>query len=241
MKIRSQSTASIIKLLRRGMNGALSTSFLSRSGWPYASMITYATDVGGSPIFLLSDLSDHTKNLEKDKRAGFLVESCSALKRPQTGKRISLLGRINKTKNDNDAKRFLARHPSAKNYVFFKDFNFYKMAVSEVHFIGGFAISEWYRGNDVIALKKHVNDLTVNVDAILDHMNTDHSETIDYYANILCNRRGVDWKMIGVDCDGFDLMKKERLARLDFQHRIFNLSSIREELVSLANEAKKNV
>ena len=172
MKIRSQSTASIIKLLRRGMNGALSTSSLSRSGWPYASMITYATDVGGSPIFLLSDLSDHTKNLEKDERAGFLVESCSALKRPQTGKRISLLGRINKTKNDNDAERFLARHPSAKNYVFFKDFNFYKMAVSEVHFIGGFAISEWYKGNDIIALKKHVNDLTMNVDAILDHMNT---------------------------------------------------------------------
>ena len=205
MEIRSKSIEAIIKLLRHGMNGALSTASVTRHGWPYASMITYATDIGGSPIFLLSDLSDHTRNLEHDHRVGFLIESCSVLKRPQSGKRITLLGKIKKTQQHVDEQRFLARHPSAKQYACFSDFNFYKMVVSEAHFIGGFAVSEWHKGSNFIVPRKDFSSLVENVESILDHMNSDHYETINHYANQLCRRKGSNWRMIGVDCDGIDV------------------------------------
>jgi hypothetical protein len=39
------------------------------SGAPYASLITLATDLGGSPIFLISTLARHTRNLANDPRA----------------------------------------------------------------------------------------------------------------------------------------------------------------------------
>ena len=74
---------------------------------------------------------------------------------------------------------------------------------------------------------------------IINHMNSEHRDAIDLYANVLCKRKGLDWKMIGVDCDGFDLMNDERLARVDFAHRINNPSDVREELIRLSALARK--
>ena len=36
-----------------------------------------------------------------------------------------------------------------------------------------------------------------------------------------------DWDMIGIDPDGFDLRKKENVARFFFQNEIFNAKKIR--------------
>ena len=55
-------------LLRTLRTGALAT--LDRAaGFPFASLVTVATDLDGSPLLLMSQLSAHTLNLERDARA----------------------------------------------------------------------------------------------------------------------------------------------------------------------------
>ncbi len=140
-------------LLRRARSAALATSLAadgSGSGWPYASLVTIACDADASPILLLSDLSDHTRNIASDGRASLLVEAASGRANPQTGPRVSLLGRITKTEEERHRRRFLARHPSAGLYAGFADFNVYRMSVERAHFIGGFGRAAWLAPEDVL-------------------------------------------------------------------------------------------
>ncbi len=53
-------------LLRTIRSGALAT--IDAEGMPFASLVTMATDVDGTPLMLLSRLSAHTRNLLADPR-----------------------------------------------------------------------------------------------------------------------------------------------------------------------------
>src|SRR5438094_6870104 len=52
--------------------GTLCTLALEPEGYPYGSFVTVAFDEG-HPIFLISGLAEHTKNLARDPRASLLV------------------------------------------------------------------------------------------------------------------------------------------------------------------------
>jgi len=45
------------------------TTIAASNGYPYASLITVATEASGAPIFLISGLAQHTQNLSQDARA----------------------------------------------------------------------------------------------------------------------------------------------------------------------------
>src|SRR5215210_640469 len=55
-------------LLRGIRSGALAT-LDAQDGMPFASLVTIATDIDGTPVMLLSRLSAHTRNLLADPRA----------------------------------------------------------------------------------------------------------------------------------------------------------------------------
>ncbi len=132
-----------VRALMRGMRaGALATeaSGGKGAGFPFASLVTLGWDIDASPIFLFSDLADHTRNIRANPSASLLVAAQTGLKNPQTGARVSLLmGRVKPTRLARHARRFLARHPQARSYAGFADFNFYRMAVSRARYVGGFA------------------------------------------------------------------------------------------------------
>src|SRR5215470_12007105 len=59
------------RLLRTGLTGSLATA--APDGAPHVSFVTYATRTDGTPLFLFSGLSAHTKNLAKEPRFALLV------------------------------------------------------------------------------------------------------------------------------------------------------------------------
>ncbi len=61
------------ELMRRGLKAALASSDM-RTGAPYASLVTVATEPDGAPLFLISTLARHTRNLAKDDRACLLFD-----------------------------------------------------------------------------------------------------------------------------------------------------------------------
>ena len=79
--------ASARGLVRRAFKGSLAT--IDRgNGYPYASLITLATDAAGAPTALISKLARH--NLAKDGRASIMVEETGALADPLQGARLTL-------------------------------------------------------------------------------------------------------------------------------------------------------
>jgi heme oxygenase (biliverdin-IX-beta and delta-forming) len=71
--------------------GTLCTVALEPEGYPYGSFVTVAFD-GENPIFLISGLAEHTKNLERDPRASLLVAEGGSAD-PLANGRVTLLGR----------------------------------------------------------------------------------------------------------------------------------------------------
>lgn len=231
-------------LIRRARAGVLSTALKSRGGWPYGSLVSVALDCDLSLLMLFSDISDHTRNIADDPRASLLIEETSRLKNPQTGPRVTVLGKIKPTKDPRHARRFLARHPEAALYARFGDFNFYRMRIERVHFVGGFGKAIWLRGTDLFSDAKAAAVLAKAEAGILEHMNRDHADAVDHYANAHLGLRGRGWEMTGVDPDGADLRRGGRFARLEFAKTVKTRMAVREELVRLArleggNKGKK--
>ena len=222
------------RLIRRARAATLSTALKSGDGWPYGSLVTIAFDYDLSPIMLFSTLSDHTRNLAVDSRASLLFEETSRLKNPQTGPRVSVLGRIKKTTDKGHVRRFIARQPEAAFYAGFGDFTFYRMTIHRVHFVGGFAKAMWFNAPDILSDAKAAAAVARAEKRVLAHMNEDHPDAIDHYANGLLGRRGRGWRMTGIDPDGADLRLGGRVARLEFDQPVTSRKAIREELVRLA-------
>src|SRR3954462_195164 len=64
-------------LVARIPTGTLCTLALEPDGYPYGSFVTVAFHEG-NPVFLISRLAEHTRNLERDPRASLLVAESGA-------------------------------------------------------------------------------------------------------------------------------------------------------------------
>lgn len=139
-------------LLAQERIGVLATVSVRAPGWPFASLVSYALTRRGEPLLLLSDLAEHTRNLQADARGSLLVHDTSptAPEDSLAASRITLLGTVEPiaTDNESDARaRYLARHPSASDYLALGDFRLYVLRVSEARPIGGFGTMAWLSGD----------------------------------------------------------------------------------------------
>ena len=123
--------------LPRGSLGSLA----ERDGrlFPFVSLVLPARSAEGEIILLLSDLSDHARNLQRDPRASLLMDGTLELKEPLTGPRLTLLGEVQVSPDQSgDKARYLAVHPEAELYAGFGDFRFYRFRILEGLFVAGF-------------------------------------------------------------------------------------------------------
>ncbi|MBK8908247.1 MAG: DUF2470 domain-containing protein [Rhodospirillales bacterium] len=225
-------------VMRRARSAALATLMTGADAHPYVSLVTVATDVDARPILLLSDLADHTRNLQADARASLLFENASGRANPQTGPRITVLGRIGRDDDPRLRRRFLARHPTAELYAGFADFRLYAMAVERAHFVGGFARAQWIEGRDVLLDAAASAGIAACEASAIDHMNADHVDVVRLYASRLLGRSGDDWRLAAIDPEGCDLMAGHHHARLDFEKPVADASSLRAALMELAAAAR---
>ncbi len=235
---RSTFIADAGRLIRDARSGSLATTHSGREGGPYASLVTFAPDQDGGFLFLFSGLSDHTRNLLSDPKAALLIEEGSNLSNPQRGPRAAFMGVVAKTEDPYHRERYLARHPEARMYEGFGDFGYYKLTIERVHYVGGFAKALWIRKEEVL-LDAGTAGAFANAEAgVVEHMNADHADAIDLYANRLLGRKGSGWRMTGVDAFGLDLARKGRFARLQFPKPLRSPEQLRGMTAALARMAR---
>lgn len=225
------------RLIRRAAKAALATIH-ARTGYPYASLITVATQPDCSPIFLISRLAQHTQNLLADNRASILFDGTDGLGDPLQGGRVSLHGRAHAVDGEAVRRRFLARHPEAAGYADFGDFSFYRLDAEGAHYVGGFG-----RIHDLAAddLRTPVDDAGALIEAeaeIVAHMNSDHADAVELYATRLLGASPGAWRFVACDPEGCDLALADRMLRLEFPERVTTPEAARRALVELVRKAR---
>jgi hypothetical protein len=223
-------------LLRSIRAGALAT--LDRAGgFPFASLVTVATDIDGSPLLLMSRLSAHTRNLEADARASILLAQ-GGKGDPLAHPRLTVIGRAERTADERVRQRFLARHPKAGLYAGFGDFSFFRLAVEAAHLNGGFARARDLAAAEVLTDLALAEELLAVEASAVEHMNQDHREALALYAERLAGAPKAAWRATGLDPEGLDLMAGDRAVRVPFHCRITGAGELRKRLKEMADEAR---
>ncbi|GJD96809.1 hypothetical protein OCOJLMKI_4034 [Methylobacterium iners] len=223
------------ELLRSVRSGALAT-IDTEDGTPFASLVTIATDVDGTPLMLLSRLSAHTRNLLADPRASLLF-SVGGKGDPLAHPRLTVTGQVRKTESQQARERFLARHPKAKLYADFPDFGFFALTPSAGHLNGGFAKAATLTQAELLLDPAIAENLATGEAGAVSHMNADHADAIALYA-VTAGEEPGPWRLTGLDPEGLDLLAGDRTARVTFPRPVEDMGSLRKVLVEMASAAR---
>jgi heme oxygenase (biliverdin-IX-beta and delta-forming) len=229
-------------LLRATRAGSLAT-IDRNTGHPFASLVNAATDVDGAPLILVSRLSTHTANLEKDGRASLLFAS-TGKGDPLAYPRLTLTGTFAQlAREDADEprvrRRFLARHPKSELYAGFADFSFWRLNAVSAHLNGGFGRAADLTAADVMTDVSGAESLIEAEEGAIAHMNDDHAEAVRLYATRLVGAEEGNWRLTGLDPDGLDLALGDATLRLPFPERVTSAEQLRRVVVDLAKEARE--
>ena len=228
-----------LTLVSMDTTGTLSTLAHSLSGFPYGSFVAYAL-VDNAPVFLISELAEHTKNLHKDPRASLLVVE-SADKNALANGRVTLLGRCEclreEEKIDRIKQTYISAHPSASYYLDFKDFSFWQLSVEAVRYIGGFGRMSWVSWESW--LEAQPDPIAPFAKQILAHMNQDHATTLIKYCKAFSRAHDTSVAvMTSIDRYGFEMSATiaagQRPVRVAFPSPIETAADARAQLVKLS-------
>jgi putative heme iron utilization protein len=207
------------RLMRLADRGALATT-LAPEGLedprraPYASFVLLASDLDGSPILLLSDLADHSRNLAADPNAALLLAPAAGAAEPLAEPRLTLIGRLRPESLDRLRARFLDRHPGAALYAGFGDFRCYRMAVRKGHLVAGFGRIRWLDAGALLLGQEALSFWPEGSNRAR-RMNVDEPDLVDRLGVRASGMAG-PWRLTGIDAEGCDFRAGERTARLDF-------------------------
>jgi heme iron utilization protein len=224
------------KLLREARSGALAT-LMPGSGDPYCSLVNVASAPDGSPLLLLSRLAVHTKNLLADPRISLMLDERKQGD-PLEGARVMLMGTAVASDDLNDRGRYLARHPEAELFAGFADFGFYRLALKTAHLVAGFGRIVDLAPPDVLISLDDAAALIAAEAEIVDHLNSEHVETLRMYATKLLGAPDGAWQCVGCDPEGLELQLGRSALRLPFRRRVASPGALRQMLKQLAEAAR---
>jgi putative heme iron utilization protein len=142
-------TAAARSLMRDARTAALAT--VDPAGAPLSTLVAVTDDGRGRPLFFLSSLSEHTRNLRGRPDASVLIApGGTSMDRP----RLTLSGRIRWLEGgeaEAAKARFLSTHDEAQQWVALKDFAPALLELVAVRFVGGFARAQTMSVDDYLA------------------------------------------------------------------------------------------
>jgi len=230
-------------LVYLGRVGSLSTLSRKQPGFPFGSVMPYGLDDHGRPIFLISTMAMHTRNLQADARASLLLTQESVDGDPLGASRVTLVGNVLPVPKDElveARKLYLERHANSKYWVDFEDFSFYRMDVIDVYYVGGFGVMGWVAASDYE--RSQPDPLADSMAEIIQHMNADHKDALVLLARKFARIEAIAATMTAVDRLGFHVRLKTpdgmRGARVAFLREVSNPGETRKVLVEMVQQAR---
>jgi putative heme iron utilization protein len=230
-------------LVHQGRSGSLATLSRRHPGHPFASVMLFALDADGRPLLLISTMAMHTQNLQGDPRASLLVTQPGGESDLLAAGRVTLMGLARPVPAAEVAaarEAYLARHVTATYWADFEDFAFWRLEVSEVYFVGGFATMGWVDAAEYRAARP--DPLGDAASEIIDHMNRDHAGALLEYARFFAGAEADEAVMVGVDRLGFKLRLKQGSrrwsVRVPFSREVTTTGDSRAVLIEMLRRAR---
>jgi len=231
-------------LMYLGRVGSLSTLSRKQPGFPFGSVMPYALDERGRPIFLISTMAMHTQNLHADSRASLLVTQADGDRDPLGASRVTVLGNVLPVGQPETAamrKLYLTSYPNSKYWVDFEDFSLYRMEVVDVYYVGGFGVMGWIAASDYN--RAQPDPLADAAPEIIQHMNADHKDALVLLARKFAGVKAEEAAMTSVDRLGFHVRLKGRDgvrgARIGFLREARDPLAARKVLVEMVRQARQ--
>jgi putative heme iron utilization protein len=220
----------------------LSTLSRKRAGYPFGSLMPYALDPEGRPLFLISNMAMHTQNLKADPRASLFVGQV-ADGDPLGAARATVIGDVAPVPAEDVVSArecYLARHENSRSWVDFEDFGFYRLQPIDIYYVGGFGVMGWVSADDYKLAQP--DPLAEAAPGILAHMNADHVPAMILLAKTYAGFEAAEATMTAVDRLGFFLRLKTaegiKGIRISFLREVRNAQETREVLVEMVRQAE---
>ncbi|XP_065017022.1 uncharacterized protein LOC135643678 isoform X1 [Musa acuminata AAA Group] len=215
-----------------------------RAGYPFGSLVDFAPDSMGHPIFSLSPLAIHTRNLLADPRCTLVVQipGWSGL----SNARVTIFGDIVPLPADQQEwarQQYMAKHQQWSSHQW-GNFYYYRMqSISDIYFIGGFGTVAWVNVKEYEATQpdkiaadggeQNLKELNANFSKPLKELLSMEAE-ID------------DAALISIDSKGIDIRVRQgaqfNIQRLSFEveHSIETLEEAKKALQKIIKGYKSN-
>ena len=188
----------------------------------------------------------HTQHLAADPRASLLVSEVAAPDGVLAAARVTLLGSVSPVERPSvEAVRadYLARHETARGWVDFDDFAFYRLDVVDSYFVGGFGAMGWVTAADYRSVAP--DPLADAAHGILSHMNADHADALVLYCLAFAGVEARAATMTAVDRLGFHVTAQgdagTRGLRIPFSREVHSTGDARAVLVEMVRDARARI
>ena len=208
--------------------GVLSTMSIDVPGYPFGSVAPYCADAQSRPVIYISQIAQHTRNILADSRVSLtVVDNNADSDDVQARGRVTLIANaLPVSDNETDTHvRYFRYHPSARQYDQTHDFAFFRLELVRVRFIGGFGQIHWIEPSEFMTKNPFS---AAQESQIIQHMNNDHGDALKHYSG------GQPAEMVGIDAEGFDVLRSGKKVRFTFETPIHNMQEARQALVALA-------
>jgi hypothetical protein len=212
----------LIDLLHSAPDAALATHSTTLEGFPFASAVPFVTDEHHRPVFLISALAEHSRNLAANPRASLMI--AKAMGEGEMA-RVSLMGEIKPFEAVPLLRaRYLRYHPHAERFLQLGDFRFHRFEPARVLTVGGFAKANWLEGSRLI--EAPVISLA------------DEADLLSRYEQ----EASQEWQLRGIDAFGADATRDGTPLRIRFATGPVTkeawLPSLRRELVTMGQHTR---
>ena len=226
-----------VKLFRSCDSAILSTVSVKHDGYPFGSFVTYMSGDCRTVYLYLSDIAQHTKNLKNNSKSCLTIIKMDSDK--QNSERLTLLGDlkpVEKNKIEECASKYHEFFPKSREYAKMHGFNFYQFEISSCRWIGGFGKIAWLKNENW----KHFEPKWKKTQqAIIEHMNDDHSNSICSSLKAQHGIEDVNAKMLYLTIDGYYISSNKKLYFIQFDLTSLNPKQYKENLVSLAHQNRE--
>jgi heme oxygenase (biliverdin-IX-beta and delta-forming) len=206
--------------------GVLSTISVDVGGYPFGSVTPYCLDQMCRPIIYISPIAQHTRNIVADPRVSLTVMEKADSGDVQAKGRVTYIANAIHVDSDRDAiERYIRHFPSSREYDRTHAFDFFRLEPVRIRFIGGFGQIFWMDPREF----SRPNPFSgVEEARIIQHMNQDHADVL----RRLVGTESIE--MVGVDGEGFDILKGDIKIRIPFATPVSNMEDARRAFVEMA-------
>jgi heme iron utilization protein len=224
--------------------GTLSTLSRKHLGFPFGSLMPFALDPAGRPLFLISNMAMHTQNLKAEPRCSLFVAQVNTDGDPLGAARATLIGLAEAVPEDElqlVRELYLARHENSRYWVDFSDFSFLRLQPVDLYYVGGFGVMGWVEATEYQDAAP--DPLAGFAPGILAHMNADHVDSMILLVRSHAGIEATEATMTSVDRLGFTLRLKTnegmKGVRINFSREVATPMETRAVLVEMVRQARR--